>query len=70
VTLDGKRLKTKSKTRFTLTINAKKLKPGRHVLRITTTDGAGNTTTARRTITRCAKPAAKPRRQAAPRFTG
>jgi Bacterial Ig domain len=70
VTLDGKRIKTKSKTSFTLKINAKKLKPGRHVLRITTTDAAGNTTTARRTITRCAKAAAKPKRQAAPRFTG
>jgi hypothetical protein len=71
VTLDGKRIKTKNKTSFTLKINARKLKPGRHVLRIVTTDGAGNTTIARRTITRCAKrAAAKPHRQAAPRFTG
>jgi hypothetical protein len=70
VTLDGKRIKIRSKTRFTLRINVKKLKPGRHVLRIVTTDGAGNTTRTRRTITRCAKPAAKPKRQVAPRFTG
>jgi Big-like domain-containing protein len=70
VTLDGKRIKTRNKTNFTLKINVKKLKAGRHVLRIVTTDGAGNTTSTRRTITRCAKPAAKPRRQAAPRFTG
>jgi CSLREA domain-containing protein len=70
VTLDGKRLRTKNKTSFTLKINVRKLKAGRHVLRITTTDGAGNTTTARRTITRCAKRAAKPRRRVAPRFTG
>ncbi|HEX6458498.1 MAG TPA: choice-of-anchor Q domain-containing protein [Thermoleophilaceae bacterium] len=70
VTLDGKRLHTKNKTSFTLKINVKKLKAGRHVLRITTTDGAGNTTTTRRTITRCAKRAAKPRRHVAPRFTG
>jgi hypothetical protein len=71
VTLDGKRIKEKNKTSFTLKINARKLKPGRHLLRIVTTDGAGNTTTVRRTITRCAKrAAAKPHRQAAPRFTG
>lgn len=70
VTLDGKRLKTRNKTRFTLKINVKKLKAGRHVLRITTTDAAANTTTARRTITRCAKRAVKPRRRVAPRFTG
>jgi len=70
VTLDGKRIKTRNKTNFTLKINVKKLKPGRHVLRIVSTDGAGNTTSARRTITRCAKPAAKPRRRVAPRFTG
>ncbi len=70
VTLDGKRIKTRNKTSFTLKINVKKLKAGRHVLRITTTDGAGNTTRTRRTITRCAKRAAKPRRQVAPRFTG
>jgi hypothetical protein len=68
VTLDGKRIHTKNKTRFTLRINVRKLKAGRHVLRIVTTDAAGNRTSKRRTITRCAKP--KPRRQAAPRFTG
>lgn len=70
ITLDGKRVHVKSKTRFTLKINVRKLTAGRHVLRITTTDGAGNTTRLRRTITRCAKRAAKPRRQAEPRFTG
>ena len=70
VTLDGKRVHTKNKTRFTLKINVRKLSAGRHVLRIVTTDAAGNRTTARRTITRCAKPAAKPRRQSEPRFTG
>jgi hypothetical protein len=68
VTLDGKRVHTKNKTRFTLKINVKKLSSGRHVLRIVTTDAAGNRTSTRRTITRCAKP--KPRRVAAPRFTG
>jgi CSLREA domain-containing protein len=59
VTLDGKRIRVKSKTRFTLKINVRKLKPGRHVLRITTTDGAGNTTRVRRTIRRCGRRAAK-----------
>jgi hypothetical protein len=68
VTLDGKRIHTKNKTRFTLKINVRKLSTGRHVLRIVTTDAAGNRTSTRRTITRCAKP--KPRRVAAPRFTG
>ncbi len=70
VTLDGKRLRIRSKTSFTLHIDVRKLKPGRHVLRITSTDAAGNPTTTRRTITRCAKRAAKPRRRVAPRFTG
>jgi hypothetical protein len=70
VTLDGKRIHTKNKTRFTLKINVRKLSAGRHVLRIVTTDGAGNRTSTRRTITRCAKRAAKPKRQVAPRFTG
>jgi hypothetical protein len=70
VTLDGKRLHPKNKTRFTLKINVRKLSAGRHVLRIVSTDGAGNRTSTRRTITKCAKRAAKPHRQAAPRFTG
>jgi hypothetical protein len=70
VTLDGKRIHTRNKTRFTLRINVRKLKAGRHVLRIVTTDGAGNRTSTRRTVTRCAKRAAKPKRQVAPRFTG
>jgi CSLREA domain-containing protein len=70
VTLDGKRVHAKNKTRFTLKVNLRKLTAGRHVLRIVTVDGAGNRRSTRRTITKCAKPAAKPKRRAAPRFTG
>jgi CSLREA domain-containing protein len=68
VTLDGKRIKS-GKSRVSVRINIHKLGAGRHTLRIVTTDAAGNTTTTRRTIAKCAA-APKPRRQAAPRFTG
>jgi hypothetical protein len=68
ITLDGKRLKTTSKSRFTLRINLKKLKAGRHRLRTVVTDQTGTTTTSTRTIARCA--AAKPKSKASPRFTG
>ena len=68
VTLDGKRIKS-GKSRVSVRIDMRKLKAGRHSLRIVTTDAAGNTTTTRRTIAKCAA-APKPRRQAAPRFTG
>jgi hypothetical protein len=68
ITLDGKTLKTTSKSRFTLRINLKKLKAGRHRLRTVVTDQTGTSTTSTRTIARCA--AAKPKRKAAPRFTG
>ncbi len=68
VKLDGRRIKSTSKVSFTLTINSKKLKAGRHRLTITATDSAGQTTTSHRTFSVCK--AAKPRRKAAPRFTG
>jgi hypothetical protein len=68
ITLDGKRLKTTSLSRFTLKINLKKLKAGRHRLRTVVTDQTGTTTTSTRTIARCA--AAKPKSKASPRFTG
>jgi hypothetical protein len=68
VKLDGKRLKSTSKGSFTLTINPKKLKSGRHRLTITATDSTGQVTTSRRTFSVCK--AAKPRRHSAPRFTG
>jgi hypothetical protein len=68
VSLDGKKIKTTTRSRFTLRINMKKLKAGRHSLRTVVTDQAGTKKTSTRTIARCA--AAKPKRQAAPRFTG
>ena len=68
VTLDGKTIKTTTKSRFTLRINLKKLKAGRHRLRTVVTDQAGSNKTSTRTIARCA--AAKPKHKAAPRFTG
>jgi hypothetical protein len=68
VKLDGKRIKRTAKGSFTLTINAKKLKSGRHRLTITATDSNGHVTTTRKSFSVCK--AAKPRRKAAPRFTG
>jgi hypothetical protein len=68
VKLDGKRIKSTSRGSFTLTINAKKLKSGRHRLTITATDSNGHVTTTRKSFSVCK--AAKPRRRAAPRFTG
>jgi Bacterial Ig domain len=68
VTLDGKRVKSTSKARFTLRINAKKLKSGRHRLSILITDKAGNQRRITRRFSVCA--ATKPRRKSAPRFTG
>jgi hypothetical protein len=68
VKLDGKRIKTTSKSQFTLTVNSKKLKAGRHRLTITATDSAGKVTTTHKTFSVCK--AAKPRHKAAPRFTG
>ena len=44
ITLDGKRLKTTTKSRLTLRINLKKLKAGRHRLRTVVTDQTGSTT--------------------------
>jgi Tol biopolymer transport system component len=68
VKLDGRRIKSTSRGSFTLTINGKKLKSGRHRLTITATDSNGNVTTSHKSFSVCK--AAKPRRQAAPRFTG
>jgi hypothetical protein len=68
VTLDGHKIKTTKRSRFTLLINAKRLKAGRHRLTITATDTAGNRNVMRRTIARCAT--VKPRRHVSPRFTG
>ena len=68
VKLDGKRIKSTARGSFTLTINGKKLKAGRHRLTITATNAAGQTKTVIRSFSVCK--AAKPRQKAAPRFTG
>jgi hypothetical protein len=68
VSLDGKRIKSSTKSRFTVFINARKLKPGRHRLTVTVIDQAGRRRTITRRFARCAQ--AEPRRRAAPRFTG
>jgi Tol biopolymer transport system component len=68
VKLDGKRIKSTSKSSFTLSINGRKLRAGRHRLTITATDSNGKVTRTRKSFSVCK--AAKPRRKAAPRFTG
>jgi hypothetical protein len=68
VTLDGKKVTSTTKSRFTVKVNTQRLKAGRHRLTAVVVDKNGKRTTVHKTIARCA--AAKPRRQAAPRFTG
>ena len=68
VTLDGHRIKSTKRSSFTLTIRAKGLKAGRHRVTVKAVDSAGQTTTLHRSFTICR--AVKPRRHAAPRFTG
>jgi len=68
VKLDGKRIKSTKRSSFTLSINSKKLRAGRHRLTISATDSAGQTTTTHKTFSVCK--AAKPRHHTAPRFTG
>jgi CSLREA domain-containing protein len=66
VTLDGRRLRTTTRRNTVLRVNVRRLRAGRHTLRIVATDTAGNRTTTTRRIVRCAQQ----RRRAAPRFTG
>jgi Tol biopolymer transport system component len=68
VKLDGKRIKSTKRSKFTITVNSKKLGAGRHRLTITATDSAGQVKNIHRTFSVCK--AAKPKRKAAPRFTG
>ena len=68
VKLDGKKVRTTTKSKFRLKVNTKRLKAGRHRLTITAVDAAGGVTTIHRTFSVCK--AAKPRRHVAPRFTG
>ncbi|MFL5826825.1 MAG: choice-of-anchor Q domain-containing protein [Thermoleophilaceae bacterium] len=68
VSLDGKRIATRTKGSFTLKVNAKKLKAGRHRLRVTVIDSAGQSKTSTKVLARCAQ--AKPKAKVQPRFTG
>jgi Calx-beta domain/Bacterial Ig domain len=68
VSLDGKRVTRTTKSRFTVSLKAGKLKSGRHRLTAVALDNHGQTTTVRKTVSVCA--AAKPKRQTGPRFTG
>jgi predicted outer membrane repeat protein len=68
VRLDGRTIRSTTRRMFTLTINSRRLKAGRHHVTITATDSNGKVTTSRRTFSICQ--AAKPRHHAAPRFTG
>jgi Bacterial Ig domain len=68
VKLDGKKVRTTTKSTFRLKVNTKRLKAGRHRLTITAVDAAGGVTTIRRTFSVCK--AIAPKRRAAPRFTG
>jgi hypothetical protein len=54
VTLDRKRLKTVTRAgRFRVKYNPRKLKPGRHALRVYVTDSKGRVTSLKRSFTRC-----------------
>ena len=68
VKLDGKKVRTTTKSSFRLKVNTKRLKAGRHRLTITAVDAAGGVTTVRRTFSVCK--AVAPKRRVAPRFTG
>ena len=53
VFLDGKRIKRSSKKSFSATIRAKGLSPGRHKIRVVSTDNAGNTRTRKASFQVC-----------------
>ena len=63
VLLDGKRLASVRRRRFSVRVDASRLRPGRHRITVVTTEQGGETTRTTRTFTRCG-------RAAGPRFTG
>jgi hypothetical protein len=67
VTLDGRRLTTSRRARFTVRVNPRRLRAGSHRLRIVATDTAGRRRIVNRTIRVCS---AQRERRATPRFTG
>jgi hypothetical protein len=66
VTLDGRRLRSTRKGKFSVLIPAKRLRSGPHSIAVTAVDSSGNRRTTRRSFTRCARITARP----LPRFTG
>jgi hypothetical protein len=63
VMLDGRHLRTTRHKRFSVQVNARRLAPGTHVLRVVATDSGGRKTTLRQLFRRCRPPAQ-------PAFTG
>jgi hypothetical protein len=61
--LDGRLVRTTTRKRFSVHINARHLTPGTHVLRIVATDSGGRKTTLRQLFRRCRPPVQ-------PAFTG
>ena len=68
VYLDGKRVKSTKRTRFSLRINVRGLKVGSHRITVVARDRAGNRSATTRRFGRCALAIVAPR--FAPRFTG
>jgi hypothetical protein len=66
LTVDGRRVRSTTRRRFSVRVNVRRLRAGRHRLRLVATDSAGNRTVVNRRFTVCARPA----QRAAPRFTG
>ena len=63
VMLDGKRVRTTTRERFSVRLDARRLAPGTHILRVIATDSGGRRTTLRRLFRRCRPPTQ-------PAFTG
>jgi len=65
VTLDGKRVASTKRSKFSVAVKVTSLRRGRHVLRAVATGASSTKATKVRTFSRCAA-----RRRVAPRFTG
>jgi hypothetical protein len=63
VMVDGRRVRTTTRKRFSVRVDARRLAPGTHVLRVVATDSAGRKTTLRKLFRRCRPPTQ-------PAFTG
>jgi hypothetical protein len=65
VTLDGKRVASTKRLKFSVAVAVTSIRRGRHVLRAVASGASGTKATSTRTFSRCAA-----RRRVAPRFTG